>query len=59
MYEKKEKFKNLKKIFRLCEKKGLTEDDLDMSKAKELKMLISKKLDIEVQNISEDGFPIE
>jgi len=57
MLEKKEKFIKLKTLFRLCEKKGLVEEDLDMSKAKYLKKAISKRLEIEVLRLLEEDGP--
>jgi len=55
MLEKKEKFGKLKTLFRLCERKGLVEEDLDMSRAKYLKKSISKRLEIEVQCLLEEA----
>ena len=58
MLEKKEKFNKLKSLFRLCEKKGLSEDDVDTVRAKTLKKQISKKLDIEVENITNEALAL-
>ena len=57
MFEKKEKFIKLKTLFRLCERKGVVEDDLDMSKAKYLKKAISKRLEIQVECLLEEDGP--